>query len=389
MQAHLLIAIQIFASLASGERIEGQFLPEEFFHAIEAKVEKDPQKTAIEVRFDKRTDTFLFEPWDIAQPRFNRVYKADRIPQTLFFKTMGYNARDGQLEVPCIIYRAREIKSAHQRAMPVMLKLKMKESDGWEAIRQFERRELRIELTVTIDGVRWELRDQRQTFLLSLAAPKARLYRLKSPWLDPPAQVGHAVSIGPEAAQEKEDIAGEFAEEKQKTHLLLKAAEFQSLKLFADWQPDEKGWYARDFLDTYGNDHQIAVFHKGREGAVMWTALPQSLPAGDYQVFLLPGYTRQRVREHILKVTLNDQSHEFRWHTTSPLDTGGWIPAPVFATRKGGRLLKIQGLQVGGGGLGGIPEPPSWATILSKIFITDDLEMKTPQSFLEPEEDSK
>ena len=370
-------------SLHAQQRVEGQFLPEDFFHSVEKLIEKAPEKGSIEVAFDKRTETFLFEPWEIAQPRFRRVYKAPRIPQTLFFKTMGYDAREQRLEVPCTIYRAKEAKSAYQRAMPIFLQLKMNEADGWKAIRQFRRRELRIELTVSMDGVRWEYKDSRELFLLRLSEPKARLFFLKTPWLEPTVQVSHAEAIGPQAAQEREDIAKEFAEEKPRTHLLLKAADFKSLNLFADWQPEQKGWYARDFLDTYGHDHRIATLHKGREGAVMWTSLPQSLPAGDWQAFIRPGYTRQRVREHILKLTLNDQTHEFRWHDTKTLDTGGWIPAPVFATKKKGRLLKIQGLQVGGGGLGGVPEPPCWAIILNDIFITDDLSLRTPVEFLE------
>jgi hypothetical protein len=382
------LRLLVLLALPAGaeERVEGQFLPEEFFQSVEKVVPAAPDKATAQVTFAKRAVTFLFEPWEIAQPRFRHGFKAPYTPQTLFFKTVGYDPKEQRLEVPCTVFEARESQGGRHRAMPLFLKLKMEESDGWKAIQQFKRRELRIELAASIDGVQLEYRGPRRVFLLHFLASKARLLCLKTPWLEPAVEVSHDESISPGALQEKEDVGKEFAEPTPKTRLMLKVADFASLKLFADWHPEQKGWYARDFLDTYGHDHKMAVMHRGREGAEMWTSLPQSLPPGDWQVFVQPGYTRQRVREHIVKVTLNDQTHEFRWQLTRGLDSGGWIPAPVFSTRKAGRLLKIEGIQVGGGGLGGVPEPPSWAILLDSAFITDDLEMRTPAELSKDEE---
>lgn len=385
----LCLLLLLGSSLFGAERIEGQFRPEEFFESIEKLVEKVPEKGSFEADFEERTVCLVFEPWEIAQPRFRKVFKAPRIPQTLFFKTMGYNATDKTLEVPCVIFQAREAKSAYQRAMPLLLKLGMKESDGWKAIRQFRRRELRIELTVAVGGVRWEYQGQRERFFLRFSDPRAKLYRLREAWLSPPVTLTHDESISPNAVQEREDVAEEFEQKPRRVQLHLKTAEFQSLNLFADWEPGHQGWYARDFLDNYGHNHLIAVLHRGQEGSRMWTALPESLPPGEYQVFLKPNYTRQRVRENTVRVTLNDATHEFRWHYVRGLGSRGWVCAPVFITRKAGKLLEIEGVQVGGGGLGGIPEPPVWTILLREAFVTDDLDLRSPAELLEPEEESE
>lgn len=374
------------AAIGEVQVVNAPWLAENFFLEMEKRVEKAPEKGAVEVTFAPRTVNFLFEPWELAQPRFGKVFKATFIPETLFFKTIGYDQRNGRLEIPCMICRIRMTKSGHRRSMPViMVEIRVKDAQAREAIRLFQRRELRVLLEVSVSGLKWEFHPEGETFLLKFSRPRAGLLQLSKAWISGDAVVSYQQALSPRAVFETQDVGREFSEKKKPLQLLLKAAGFAGLKLYADWELDERGWYARDYLDTYGNNSTVAVLHKGREGAEMWTALPQQLPPGTYQVFLRPGYTRQRVREHIVKVSLNDASREFRWHQTRGIDSRGWIPAPFFETRREGGLIKIKALQVGGGGLGGVPEPPAWATLIHEVFITDDLRMRSPAEVLDVE----
>ena len=381
----LLILLLVPWAIAE-ERIEGQFLPEDFFYSIEKQIEKNPQKGMVELKLKERTVSLIFEPWEIAQPRFRKVFKAPRIPQTLFFKTMGYDRTSGVLEVPCVIFRASEAKGGQQRSMGMMLKLKLAEKDAWEAIRRFRRRELRVELTATIGGVRWEFRAGHEVFLLKFGRPSAKLKLLNKPWLSAPVTLTYESGISPNAQQERAEVAREFEENESKVALRFRASEFDSLKWYADWETGHRGWYAREFLDPRGDNYPIAVLHKGKEGAVMSTRLAEELPPGEYQIFIRPLKIRQRVRENILVVSLNGKAHEFRWHAVSPLDSKGWIPAPIFATDRKGGTLTVKGIQVGGGGVGGVPEPPGWTILLDEFYITDNLDIRSPSEILDIEE---
>lgn len=257
------------------------------------------------------------------------------------------------LEVPCVIYSSKALGVQRRAIMLLMLKVRVNTENGLKALRLFRRRELKVRLTTGIDGVRWVYKDGWERFLLHLARPRAELLRVQERWLEREVEVSYSGSLSPLAELYTHPPT---MEERRRIQLEISAADFESLVLYARWEPNIKGWYAKEFLNLNGPTETVAVLHRGNEGAVMWTALPCTLPPDEYQVFLKPHYIRQRVKENILRVTLNGTTQEFQWHQTRGLSGGGWVPAPVFVAHRPGRLLKVRGLQVGGSRMDNPPE---------------------------------
>ncbi|OPZ92148.1 MAG: hypothetical protein BWY73_00917 [candidate division TA06 bacterium ADurb.Bin417] len=169
------------------------------------------------------------------------------------------------------------------------------------------------------------------------------------------------------------DLQDPGLKSENKTPALNLKVEFEDLpgvKYFLDWEPEHAAWYTREFNTASGRG--VAVWQEKATEKVWKTKLPQSLPAGRYNLLIYSERMRHRFDQNIIRVTLNDCTREVVW-----LGTGGWVLAPVFETRSAGDRLTVEGIQQGSAGLNHHPNYLHQNVILlDRLFITTDLNLK-------------
>jgi len=151
----------------------------------------------------------------------------------------------------------------------------------------------------------------------------------------------------------------------------LEAENASGLRFFADWELDERGWYAREIVyGRYGKG--IAVVHAKNRSAVMVHRLRTVLPPGKYRVALMPFKNSTRIRNNVVEVQLGNRRESVAWFYAASIvevGDGTWGTTPSFTTTRPADDLRIKIIQSGGGGINTVPEMPEEVVMLDRIRI--------------------
>ncbi|MDP6506746.1 MAG: hypothetical protein QF886_24175 [Planctomycetota bacterium] len=193
-----------------------------------------------------------------------------------------------------------------------------------------------------------------------------------------PSYIGHKprdIHLAELGLEEEDEITN--PEEQPSEALIIEGEDFDGIRVFGDWELNQKNWYARMIRTWTDNAHYsgdiVAVAHPAAKGLPLKVAFPDPLPAGRYEVIVDSGYHRTRLDDNILRVTLGDQSHQFAWFlpptSYSEPEKEGVNLGPIFLLDKAAATISITPLQFGGGCQSEIPALQERFIFIDRVTI--------------------
>jgi hypothetical protein len=261
---------------------------------------------------------------------------------------------------PAVVPRA--IKAYHNRHLSIVLRAKV------AAQPLIIVREALSHVPLQWSGVRLSVRELDET-----------LFDVKPSYIGHKPKVIHLAELD---LEEEDEITN--PEIKLPTPLIIEGEDFDGIRVFGDWELNQKGWYGRMIRTWTDNSHYsgdiVAVAHTVAKGQPLKVTLPQPLPPGRYQVSIDSGYHRTRLDDNIVNVLLGDQTHRFAWflppnYYAEP-EQEGLIPGPIFVLKKPAISVSITPMQFGGGGLSEIPALQERFIMIDRVLIQELKELE-------------
>jgi hypothetical protein len=159
--------------------------------------------------------------------------------------------------------------------------------------------------------------------------------------------------------------------------LIIEGEDFDGIRVFGDWELNQKGWYARMIRTWTDNAHysgdMVAVAHPVARGQALKATFSEPLPAGRYEVIIDSGYHRTRLDDNIVNVTLGDQTHQFAWFlpptSYAESEKEGVNLGPIFLLDKPAATISITPVQFGGGCQSEIPALQERFIMIDRVII--------------------
>lgn len=308
---------------------------------------------------------FSFKDKRIQQQVFRKVKGKERWQNHLFFSRMVSNekagANRGDMWIDGWIYEYQGARRPYQEFPQVTCRMPFvvqNVSDARRALRAADMLSLTIEVEGRIESIRKAKTDSYEVCLsdatVVMRDGNKEIFR------------GSART----AAATELPVAGVGVETGntifETTPVLeMEAENAPALKLYADWDRSNTGWYAREL--THGcSGNAIATVHVKNVGASFDYELPEPLPPALYRVEVNPYYASARLTENIVEVTLADAMAPVAWFY------GGkdkWMTSPTMQTAGPATKLSIKAVKVGGGGVNSAPEMHEMVIMLDRIRI--------------------
>jgi hypothetical protein len=298
----------------------------------------------------------------IQQQIFRKVKRRRRWRNHLFLASVAYDERTASCCFDAWVYQYQGDRRPYQRFPQIQCRMPFAVAAGRAEAEAIIRAADLLSLTITVcgrpSGVEKLGRDRCRLVLAgaSITARRGKelLCRGDARMIEPGALPGPAAPLRTGMHPLREETSAE-----------LEAEDAPALLLYADWERDVGGWYARE-LTRGCSGKGIAVVHERNMGQAFAWALPAPLPAGHYRVEVEGHYTSARFRANRIRVALADAVTDIAWFYGQ---RDNWMTGPVFRTSRPADALFVKAVQSGGGGVNCAPELRDMVIMLDRIRV--------------------
>jgi len=306
-----------------------------------------------------QTVRITFRARPIQSQLFRKIKGRDRWRNILYFSHTTYTG--GRLFIDAVIYEyvggRRPYQKFPQIRCSIPLSLAVSRAVAQKAVKQAALSALEVELTGKVGAVTKLGADD---YAMELADAQVTLRALDDTFFNGKARTIEPAKLPPSKASELR--APEF---KQETVLEMEAENSPELQLYADWERDLTGWYARK-LTRGCSGRAMALVHSPNSGATFTVRLENPLPPGLYRVEVEAVYTSARLRANIIEARLGDGSVRIAWFYGK---RNAWMISPAVNIREPARALVVKAVQAGGGGLNEAPTMEEMVIMLDRLRI--------------------